>query len=464
MPYYDVATRSAVVALKSAGGCTTEEVSAKLGISTSQVNRIYASAIKRGFDPQNKPLKIENAFVETKSKSGRPTKLTDDVRDALLETLGNLDGRSSSCADMSDYLSSSWNIQINKATIARCLKKMGYRKVKPTLKPGLTKEMRAARRQFAEAHKDWTLEDWKRVIWTDETAVMLRPWKGSYRIWRRPDERYEPSVIRRRYKKAMSFMFWGSFSYDKKGPCFCWGKESAAEKKAAKKEIDAWNEQLEPVCKEDWEITNGIRRLALRNLPGRRPTWRWTRKTGKLVRDSKGGIDWYRYRSNIILPRLIPFAQACKSDRPETLVMEDNAPCHAHHWNRAIWPTYDLSCLLWPGNSPDLNPIEPVWRWMKNHIRQNDRPTTKKEALLVWEKAWREMPQEVMQQFVERMPHHIQWVLSLKGGNEYHEGAEFQERATNGGENRDQDNEESENGGNEEGTENDESELDWIDE
>ena len=24
---------------------------------------------------------------------------------------------------------------------------------------------------FAEAHKDWTVEDWKRVMWSDETKI-----------------------------------------------------------------------------------------------------------------------------------------------------------------------------------------------------------------------------------------------------------------------------------------------------
>ena len=24
---------------------------------------------------------------------------------------------------------------------------------------------------FAEEHKDWTVEDWKRVIWSDETKI-----------------------------------------------------------------------------------------------------------------------------------------------------------------------------------------------------------------------------------------------------------------------------------------------------
>jgi len=58
-------------------------------------------------------------------------------------------------------------------TVWRILRKAGLRKTKPTRKPGLTIKMRKARLAFALRHKDWTLEDWKNVIWLDETSVVL---------------------------------------------------------------------------------------------------------------------------------------------------------------------------------------------------------------------------------------------------------------------------------------------------
>jgi hypothetical protein len=38
-----------------------------------------------------------------------------------------------------------------------------------------------------------------------------------------------------------------------------------------------------------------LKRL-LRGVPGRVPTWRFTEKTGNLVRKTKGGVDWWRYQ------------------------------------------------------------------------------------------------------------------------------------------------------------------------
>lgn len=78
-------------------------------------------------------------------------------------------------------------------------------------------------------------------------------------------------------------MFWAAFSYDKKGPCHCWTPETAKEKKEAAVAIDAINAALEPVMKEKWEIENGMRRLGLRNLSGKKPAWQWNKDTGKLV-------------------------------------------------------------------------------------------------------------------------------------------------------------------------------------
>ena len=35
----------------------------------------------------------------------------------------------------------------------------------------LSKRHSKERMDFAIAHKDWTVEDWKRVIWSDETKI-----------------------------------------------------------------------------------------------------------------------------------------------------------------------------------------------------------------------------------------------------------------------------------------------------
>lgn len=91
-------------------------------------------------------------------------------------------------------------------------------------------------------------------------------------------------------------MFWGCFSYDKKGPCHCWGPETAKQKKLAKEEIEKMNEELEPILQREWELSTSMRRLNLRQqTAGPKPAWKWDSKTGRVSRGSGKGIDWYRY-------------------------------------------------------------------------------------------------------------------------------------------------------------------------
>ena len=113
-----------------------------------------------------------------------------------------------------------------------------------------TPAMKKSRLEFTIKYKDWTMEDWKRVIWTDETSVVLGHRRGNNRIWRTAQEGQEPvtSTRRERYKGFTEFMFWGCFSYDYKGPCHCWKSETAKEKKIAENHIKGLNDRLEPAA------------------------------------------------------------------------------------------------------------------------------------------------------------------------------------------------------------------------
>jgi hypothetical protein len=59
---------------------------------------------------------------------------------------------------------------------------------------------------------------------------------------------------------------------------------------------------------------------------------------------------------------------------------------------------------------------------MKRTTTQRGAPKSRKEATLAWEKCWKELPQEKIQAWIERIPVHIQKIIELEGGNEYKEG------------------------------------------
>lgn len=82
------------------------------------------------------------------------------------------DGRFSSFTELAGEAKRA-GIKISATSIRCLLKANNYRKVKLIYKPGLTQAMKDARLAFCETYRYWTLEDWKNVIWTDETSVIL---------------------------------------------------------------------------------------------------------------------------------------------------------------------------------------------------------------------------------------------------------------------------------------------------
>jgi hypothetical protein len=131
---------------------------------------------------------------------------------------------------------------------------------------------------------------------------------------------------------------------------------------------------------------------------GRQAEWKFTKVNGKLVREAKrGGIDWFRYLFNVLVPKLFPFAERCKEAQPDTLVQEDRAAPHAHSMQGVFYDIFKVQRMLWPGNSPDLNAIEPCWMYLKKETTKDGPPRTREDAAFRWLRAWNHMPQQKIQ-------------------------------------------------------------------
>ncbi|ELU01636.1 hypothetical protein CAPTEDRAFT_202396 [Capitella teleta] len=75
------------------------------------------------------------------------------------------------------------------------------------------------------------------------------------------------------------------------------------------------------------------------------------------------------------------------------------------------------SIFMQDGNSPDLNPIENLWSYMKDKVAEK-RPSNAQDLRSVIEKIWRDnITPDYCDALIRSMPRRIQSVLSSKGGH-----------------------------------------------
>jgi transposase len=141
-----------------------------------------------------------------------------------------------------------------------------------------------------------------------------------------------------------------------------------------------------------------------------------------VVKNRRGGINWYRYQKKILEDKLLPFAKDCEVERPGIMVQEDNAPAHRSKYQLEVFCNWHVLRMEWCPNSPDINAIEPTWFWMKKETTKRGASTNRKKLRSRWEKCWKELSQKKIQEWIERIPNHIKEIIRLKGGNEYKEG------------------------------------------
>ena len=73
---------------------------------------------------------------------------------------------------------------ISTRTIARMIKESGYEHWRAQKRPQLTEETAKLRYEWAHVRKDWTYEQWSKIIGSDECSVGLGKGKQNQWVWR----------------------------------------------------------------------------------------------------------------------------------------------------------------------------------------------------------------------------------------------------------------------------------------
>uniref|UniRef100_A0AAZ3QF10 Tc1-like transposase DDE domain-containing protein n=1 Tax=Oncorhynchus tshawytscha TaxID=74940 RepID=A0AAZ3QF10_ONCTS len=185
---------------------------------------------------------------------------------------------------------------------------------------------------FCKRYRDWTAEDWVKVIFSDESPFRLFGASG-----RRQGERYHQSCVMPTVKHPETIYVWGCFSAKGVG--------------------------------------------SLTNLP------------------KNTAMNKERYQ-HILLEKLLLTIQEQFGDE-QCLSQHDGAPCHKAKVITKWLGEQNFDILgPWPGNSPDLNPIENLWSILKRRV-DKQKPTTsdKLQALIMQE--WAAISQDVAQKLID---------------------------------------------------------------
>ncbi|KAG1167521.1 hypothetical protein G6F70_009398 [Rhizopus microsporus] len=130
------------------------------------------------------------------SKGGRPPALSNAdkrlcVRKVMVEGV-------ESAVNVAKQLKSELNIDVNPQTVRNALVEAG---------------IGAPELQFAKRYQHWTIEDWRRVIWSDETKINRFNSDGRAWAWVRDGSSLQPKQVKQTVKHGGgSVMVWSAIS------------------------------------------------------------------------------------------------------------------------------------------------------------------------------------------------------------------------------------------------------------
>ena len=113
---------------------------------------------------------------------------------------------------------------IGPASIKYALNKRGYTRYAAIKKPFISPTNQLKRLTWAREHLTWSIDEWRRILWSDETWVTAGRHRKTW-ITRKKGEELDPTCVIDAIRKPAGWMFWGCFHSNIKGPYIFWEKD-----------------------------------------------------------------------------------------------------------------------------------------------------------------------------------------------------------------------------------------------
>jgi transposase len=327
-------TRSNIISLVD-DGLSSRQVAKQLGVSNATVSRVRACA---------------RPNVQT-NPGGRPTKLSQQDKRQVVRLVTS--GRADTAVQVARALLDDAGTEVSSDTVRRALQKAGLKAAVKQKKPRLVPRHIQRRLEFAQRYEHWTVEDWKRVVWSDETKINRLGSDGREWVWKKPG-----TALKEQHVKG-TLKFGG-------GNLMMWGCMTA----------------------------QGV---------------------GFACR-IEGRMDAELYCS-ILQDELLQTVEYYGLNRDQLIFQQDNDPKHTSRLASKWFEDNGVEVLEWPAQSPDLNPIEHLWEHLKRQLNKYEtEPSGIFELWERVEAEWNQIPVQVCLDLIESIPRRVAAVLAARGG------------------------------------------------
>ena len=125
-----------------------------------------------------------------------------------------------------------------------------------------------------------------------------------------------------------------------------------------------------------------------------------------------------RYLEQVLDGPLHEFYQEMAEERGMVVYQEDGAPSHCAKSTIGWLQQLSVESFPHPASSPDLSPIKPLWKTLKEQIRARPHPPTNlSELKLAVCKAWEDITTEDINSHMHHMEDRVEAVLASNGGH-----------------------------------------------